>query len=340
MRQYKVACAGTGYFSQFHYDAWSRLPVDLVGCCSLDEEARTGVANAHKIAGSYSDFVTMLDETRPDLVDIITPPPTHTTFVRAAIARNIPVICQKPFCTELEEARVLVEEISAAGVTVIVHENFRFQPWHQELKALIEAGAVGDLYQISFRLRPGDGQGPEAYLSRQPYFQKMPRFLVHETAIHMIDVFRFLFGEVHEVTADLRRLNPAISGEDAGIIIFDFADGRRGLFDGNRLADHPAENRRLTMGEMLIEGSNGALSLNGDGEIHTRAHGQNTWALHAYTWHNQGFAGDSVFRLQAHVLEHLASGAPAHNTAADYLTNLQIEEAVYRSSEAGRRIAL
>ena len=35
--------------------------------------------------------------------------------------------------------------------------------------------------------RFGDGQGPRAYLDRQPYFQTMPRLLVHETAIHWID---------------------------------------------------------------------------------------------------------------------------------------------------------
>ncbi len=340
MTRLKVACAGTGYFSQFHYDGWSRLPVDLVGCCSLDEEALSEVAKTHQIAGIFSDFEAMLEETKPDLVDIITPPPTHKTFVRAATARSIPVICQKPFCTSLEEARDLAAEIAARGATVIVHENFRFQPWHRELKALIDAGALGELYQVSFRLRPGDGQGPEAYLARQPYFQKMPRFLIHETAIHLIDVFRFLLGEVSAVTADLRQLNPVIAGEDAGIIIFDFKDGRRGLFDGNRLADHPADNRRLTMGEMLIEGSAGALSLNGDGEIHTRRHGQNAWTQHSYTWENTGFAGDSVHRLQAHVLDHLTKGAPVQNTAQDYLTNLEIEEAVYRSSAEGRRISL
>ena len=50
--------------------------------------------------------------------------------------------------------------------------------------------------RVAFRLRPGDGQGPRAYLDRQPYFQTMPRLLVVETAIHWIDTFRFLMGEV------------------------------------------------------------------------------------------------------------------------------------------------
>ena len=88
---------------------------------------------------------------------------------------------------------------------------------------MLQARALGEVYQITFRLRPGDGQGPEAYLERQPYFQTMERFLVHETAIHFIDVFRFLLGEEPStVYASLRRLNPAIKGEDAGLMLFSF----------------------------------------------------------------------------------------------------------------------
>ena len=44
----------------------------------------------------------------------------------------------------------------------------------------------------------------------------MPRFLIHETAIHLVDVFRFLMGEVAGVFARLKRFNPAVAGEDAG----------------------------------------------------------------------------------------------------------------------------
>ena len=85
----QIATVGAGYFSQFHYDGWSRLPVDLVGCCSLDEEARADVAAKYTIPATFSDFEAMLDETKPDLVDIITPPPTHKAFVTAAMARGM-----------------------------------------------------------------------------------------------------------------------------------------------------------------------------------------------------------------------------------------------------------
>ncbi len=334
----RVAVAGTGYFSRFHYDAWQRLGVELAGCCSLDGEQAAEVAAEFGVARTFVDFAEMLDAVQPDIVDIVTPPMTHARFIRAALDRAIPIVCQKPFTTSLDEATAVGDEAEQAGVPLIVHENFRFQPWHLEIKRLLEQGVIGAPYQIAFRMRPGDGQGPDAYLNRQPYFQKMPRFLVHETGIHFVDVFRFLMGEVATVWSDLRRLNPEIAGEDAGIIIFAFADGARGVLDGNRLADHVAENRRLTMGEMLIEGSEATIRLNGEGRIFVRPHGSNDESAHDYAWTNTGFAGDSVYRLQAHVLAHLAGHGPLHNSARDYLTNQHIVEAIYASSNEGRRI--
>ena len=190
-----------------------------------------------------------------------------------AAARGLAVLCQKPLAPTLDEARDIVALAESAGIRLIVHENFRFQPWYRHAKALLDAGRLGRPHAIAFRLRPGDGQGARAYLDRQPYFQNMPRFLIHETGIHFVHVFRFLFGEVAAVTARLRQLNPAIAGEDAGYVVFEFENGAGGLFDGNRLNDHVAENCRLTMGEMWLEGSEGVLRLDGDGRLWLKFHG-------------------------------------------------------------------
>ena len=48
-----------------------------------------------------------------------------------------------------------------------------------QIKEILKSSLLGDLFQVSFRMRPGDGQGKDAYLSRQPYFQKMERFMIH-----------------------------------------------------------------------------------------------------------------------------------------------------------------
>jgi predicted dehydrogenase len=333
MTTLRVATIGAGYFSQFHHEAWARMPdVRLVAVCDQDAAKAGDFARRYGAAKSYTDAAAMLDAEKPDLLDIVTPPPSHLALIRLAAARRIDTICQKAFCRDLAEARIAVDVARAAGMRLVVHENFRFQPWYAVIKERIERGDLGNIHQVSFRLRPGDGQGPRAYLDRQPYFQTMQRLLVHETAIHFIDTFRFLLGDYRSVFADLRRLNPAIVGEDAGLLIFEHANGARSMFDGNRLVDHPAENRRLTMGEMLMEGSQAVLRLDGNGRLYRRAFGENTEQNVAYDWVNGAFAGDSVMRLQRHVVDAIRGDGALVNTAGDYLRCLEIEAAVYQSA--------
>jgi predicted dehydrogenase len=332
----KVAVVGSGYFSQFHFDAWRRLPgAQLVAVCSLEPASLVEAAARHLIPRQFAEVGQMLDAVRPDLLDIVTPPAAHLAVLSAAAERGVDVICQKPLGGDLASARAMVRRAEEAGITLVVHENFRFMPWYREARRLIEAGALGRLLNLGFRLRPGDGQGPRAYLDRQPYFQEMPRFLIHETAIHLIDVFRYLCGEVAAVFAHLRRLNPAIRGEDAGHVLFDFASGAAGLFDGNRLTGFAAANPRLTMGEMWLEGEAATLRLDGDGRLFLQPH-QSAEREHVYAWQNHGFGGDCVLALQRHVLAHLADGAPLENAGRAYLRNLEIEEAIYRSAASGR----
>lgn len=341
LQKFRVAVVGAGFFSQFHLDAWVRLDtVELVAVADRDAAKAETAAVRHGAGSWFTDAAAMIDAGGIDLLDIAAPPSAHLGLIRLGAAAGLPMICQKPFCATFAGAEQAVAIAKAAGVPLIVHENFRFQPWYTEIKRLLADGVLGEVYQVSFRLRPGDGQGPEAYLDRQPYFQSMERFLVHETAIHLIDVFRALMGEVSGVYADLRKLNPVIAGEDAGLIVFDFANGARGVFDGNRLVDHAAENRRLVMGEMLIEGSNGVLRLDGDGGLWRRRHGDNEESRHDYAWDNVGFGGDCILHLQRHVVDFLRGDGDIVNPAADYLTNLRIEEAVYESALAGRRIDL
>lgn len=333
----RVACVGAGYFAQFHYDSWRRMPrTQLVGACDLDlaRAQATGLP-------AFDDIGAMLAATQPDLVDIILPPTAQEDAIRTALAQGVAaIICQKPFGPDLPEAERLADLAEAAQTPLVIHENFRFQPWYRAIRAAMQDGAIGAPLQATFRLRPGDGQGPRAYLDRQPYFQRMQRFLVRETAVHWVDTFRFLLGDPVSVYADLRRLNPAIAGEDAGYILFDHGQNARALFDGNRHLDHAADNLRRTMGEGLFEGTDGILSLTGDGAVHLRRFGQTATSqiLPPDTW--AGFGGDCVHALQAHVVAGLIDGTALENTARDYLTVRRIEEAVYASAQTGQRITL
>jgi predicted dehydrogenase len=337
----RIAVVGAGYFSQFHLEGWAGLAnAQIVGLCDADAAKAAALAQRFGIARTFTRVEQMLDALRPALVDVVTPPPSHAQVLQAVFQRRLPAICQKPFGTRYGQALEFAAQADAAGAPLVVHENFRFMPWFREARRLIDAGHLGALHGISFRLRPGDGQGSAAYLDRQPYFQAMPRLLVVETAVHFIDTFRFLMGEVQAVYARLRRLNPAIQGEDAGLITFEFAGGAAGLFDGNRLNDHSATNPRRTMGEMWLEGAAGVLRLDGEARLWFKPHHE-AESEHPYDRGPEaGFGGGACGALQSHVLDCLSRSRTPENTARAYLQNLRVQEAVYASHATGRRIEI
>ena len=341
MSRLRVLGVGAGYFSQFQYQGWRNIDAGMcVGIVNRDQAKARALAERFGIPAVFGDLDAALDATRPDLVDIITSPETHLAFVAKCVGRGIAAICQKPFGRDYADAVAITELAEAAGVPLVVHENFRWEPWYREAKRMIDAGTLGAVHGVAFRLRPGDGQGRSAYLGRQPYFQQMPLFLVKETAIHWIDTFRFLLGDVRAVYAALRRMNPVIAGEDAGYIVFEFDGTRTGLFDGNRLNDHVAANPRRTMGEAWIEGSAGVLRLDGEARLWWKPH-QGAETEHAYDrGPDDCFGGGACEWLQRHVVAHFESGAPLENTARDYLANLRVQEAVYYSAATHRRVEL
>ncbi len=276
MNKLKGAVIGAGYFSQFHYDAWSRMDgVEIVACCDQDESKAESAASRYGITKASSDFREMLDAVEVDFVDVITRPETHLPICKEIAERGISMICQKPLAPSFDESHRLVDTVAAAGVRLMVHENFRFQPWYREIKRLINDGVIGDqLHTITFRNRAGDGWGDDAYLARQPYFQTMERFLVYEAGIHTIDTFRYLAGEISRVWCLLRKLNPVIAGEDTALSVLEFCDSGIGLYDANRYNESTADNPRYTFGELLVEASGGSIRLYDDGRLTTQRLGR------------------------------------------------------------------
>lgn len=334
MKPLKSVAIGAGYFSQFHFDAWSRIEgVELVAVCDLDPSVAEAAAKKYGIAASYTNVIEMLDEIEPDFVDIITRPDSHLELVREAVARGIPIICQKALAPSFNEAQEIVGVAADAGVPMMVHENFRFQPWYREIKRLINEGAIGDkLHAVSFRCRTGDGWQEDAYLARQPYFREMPRLLIFETGVHFIDTFRYLAGEIEGVYATLAKHNSDIQGEDAATVMFEFASGASGLWDGNRFNEPVSQDARLTFGEALIEGNGGSIRLYGTGKLALQPLGEPEAEVE-YSFENRNFAGDCVLATQQHFVDCLRNGATFETSGHEYLKTLGVVEAIYQSAE-------
>lgn len=326
---------GAGYFSQFHYDAWPRVAgAVLVALCDRDRARAEAVAQRLGIPNVYDDLAVMLDAEKPDFIDIITPPDTHLSLTRLAAERGVHVLCQKALAPSVREAAHIVEEAARADIRFMVHDNFRFQPWHRELRRLLDRDTIGRLHSLSCRTRMGDGWQPDAYLARQPYFRTMPQLLIFETGVHFIDIYRYLGGEVTRVFARLRRLNDGIAGEDTGVVLFEFESGAVGLWDANRYNESLSADPRYTFGDFLLEGDRGALRLDEDGRMSVHRLGEGP-RDHAYPHDRRGFAGDCVHATLQHFVDGLRAGTPFETDGRDYLKTLAVQEAVYASAASG-----
>jgi predicted dehydrogenase/kynurenine formamidase len=337
MKRWRGLCVGAGYFSRFHFDAWRRMDdVEIVGVCDTDLAKAKPGADLFPNAKPFTDAAAAMAELKPDFVDIITRPDTHLPLVELAAGDGRAIICQKPLADDFAAAQMIVATAQRQGSRLMVHENFRFQPWHREVRKLLDDGAIGHrLHGLTFRSRPGDGWGQDAYLARQPYFRQMPRLLIHETGVHFIDVFRYLAGEIREVYAVLRRLNPVIAGEDAGLLTFRFESGAVGVWDANRYNETTADDPRYTFGAMVVEADGGSLRLDDEGRLFIKPLGQPE-REHVYPHERRGFGGDCVYFTQRHFIDCLASGAEFETGGDEYLKTLAVEEAAYRSAASNR----
>lgn len=339
MTQLRGACVGAGYFSQFHFDAWKRIPdVTLCAICDVDRNRAESACRQWQAGRALDNVERMLDQEAPDFLDIITPPPTHRELVAAAVARNIPVICQKPLAPTLAEAVEIVDLAESAGVPLMVHDNWRFQPWYRQIRRMLDRGDVGDrLHSLSMRTRMGDGWGEDAYLARQPYFRQYPRLLIYETGVHFIDAFRYLGGEISRVFATLRRLNDAIAGEDSGMVLLEFASGATALWDANRYNEPNAANPRYTFGELLVDASGGSIRLAADGTITRQPLGQPEEES-PYDHPDRGFAGDCVHAAFQHFAAELRGSKKFETSGRQYLKTLAVQEAIYQSAATGQAV--
>lgn len=322
---------GCGYFARIHMDAWNRLKdlVSIEACCDIEQDKALVFGHEHGITRGYYDYRRMFAREKPDFVDVVTRPDTHFEVCAAAADLGIPVLCQKPLAPTLEEAERLVEYCEQRSVRLMANENWRWQAWYRQLKALLDSGIIGKPFYFTLRHRVPDGIGEHPY-ARQPYFVTMPRLLLIETMIHFIDTARFLVGELTLRDALLRRVNPHVIGEDVVLLIFE-GDGFTGVIDGNRLS--AAEQEGPVMGDMRIEGEHGVLSLHGDGRIWIRPV-EGPPREHVYTLPAIGYRGDSAYHTLRHFTECLISGASFETSGREYLKPTKLVFEAYQ--KAGR----
>lgn len=330
------AVIGCGFFAQNQLHAWADLPgAQIVALCDRDAARLAETAARFGIARTYTDAGAMLAAERLDFVDIATTVGSHRALVELAAAAGLHVICQKPFAANLADARTMVTAVQAAGKTLMVHENFRWQSAVRRVIDIVRSGALGEAYfgRVSFR------SGFDVFAG-QPYLAEGARFIVEDLGIHTLDIARALFGDVTRMAATMRRINPAIKGEDVATMLLTHAGGATSVVD----CSYATRRMPETFPETLIEidGSLGSLRLDAgyrlvmaDGREEDLSPPLLPWA--SKPWHN---IQESVLIIQAHFLECIAAGTQPETSGADNLKTLALVEAAYLSAAEGRTVEM
>ncbi len=182
------ALFGCGMISEFHLRAWNRIPeveIAALGNRTVEkaEERRRQFAPRARV---YSDLETMLEREPLDFIDILTAPALHRRHCLAARQAGLHIICQKPLCDSLEDARFLVREMGDYPKLFAVHENHRYRPWFHAVREHFRSGLFGKASLL--HLEHLNATGP-----RESYKAEAGNLL--EYGSHFVDMMRSLLGE-------------------------------------------------------------------------------------------------------------------------------------------------
>lgn len=331
------ALIGCGFFARNHLHAWADLAdAEIVALCDRDPARLAAAAQAFGIGRTYGDAATMLDAEALDFVDIATTVASHRPLVELAASRGLATICQKPFAATLEDGAAMVAACRRAGVPLMVHENFRWQSPIRAVRACLDSGAIGTPFwgRTSFR------SAYDVYAG-QPYLATDERFIVQDLGIHILDIARFLFGDVARLGASTRRVNPAIRGEDVATMLLVHESGATSIADCSYATALERESFPETLLE--IDGSRGTLrlgsgyrlTLHADGRTEHRDVSPPLLAWAGRPWHN---IQESVLAIQRHFVACLKDGHAPETSGADNLKTLALVEAAYASAAARSRM--
>ena len=235
MKTYRVGVIGVGGVSQLHTDAYVALPnTELVAAADVSEEALTRFTNKYGITNVYTDYRSMLEQERLDIVSVPTGAHVRCEIVLAVVEHGVHALIEKPMAIDLSEADQMIAAGEKAGVKLAVNHQRRCDAQYRRAKQLVQEGAIGEL-----RVIRGMGVGAG--------------FDMTNNGTHLFDAVR-IFGEDAEwvwasVTANGRDITAddvtwadrkATSQKEALVAgnrvtaVFSFKNGARGFFESVR----------------------------------------------------------------------------------------------------------
>ncbi|MBA2627834.1 MAG: Gfo/Idh/MocA family oxidoreductase [Gemmatimonadales bacterium] len=157
MRSYGVGVIGCGYWGPNLVRNFSRNPrTNVLAVCDSRHERAVRVAAEFRIPTVTDQANELITAPGVDLVVVATPSFTHFALARAALEAGKHVLVMKPLTTSVDHAEELCDLAQRKGLLMAVDHTFVFTGAVRRMKALIDAGEIGDLYYFdSVRINLG-----------------------------------------------------------------------------------------------------------------------------------------------------------------------------------------
>ncbi len=264
-----IGMLGYGFMGKAHSNAYKTLAYmtwppplmpQLVSIAGRNEEAVAGAARRYGFDGYVTDWKQIIADERVGVFDNSGPNNFHSEPTIAAAEAGKHVICEKPLGRSADESYETWKRVDAAGVKAMVAFNYRFVPAVRLARMIIESGELGEIFH--FR-----GSYLQEWIidADFPMVWRLDKDVAGSGALgdlgaHVIDLARYLVGEINAVSAHTRtfvkdREGQAVTVDDAVESVVDFENGAEATIEATRFAS--GRKNGLTF---EINGSKGTLS--------------------------------------------------------------------------------
>ncbi|NTV92372.1 MAG: Gfo/Idh/MocA family oxidoreductase [Chlorobiaceae bacterium] len=206
-KKVKIGFLGSGWARIAQAPAFSLMDeVELSAVASPTEMHRRKFMEMFGISKGFSDWRDLL-QADLDLVCVTTPPFLHAPMVTALLESGKSVLCEKPFAVNVAEALAMTAVAQSSPVLALVDHQLRFHPGVRCMKQMIDSGEIGKVYEVRAVVNLSSRNKPDHRYSWWSDAEKGGGAL-KAIGSHLIDLNRYLVGEIHEVSCNLATAIP------------------------------------------------------------------------------------------------------------------------------------
>ncbi|MGB3533510.1 MAG: Gfo/Idh/MocA family oxidoreductase [Microcoleaceae cyanobacterium] len=183
----KVGVIGTGLISKEHLYYLSESDrTRIIGVCDLSKAAAHYATQRFGAETFYTNYHQMLNEAKPDVVHILTPPHTHKAIAMDCLKAGAHVICEKPVTPTYEEFKELWSFAKQCDRYLIENQNYRYNQPILELQKLVEDGTLGEVQDVEVRMALDiRSEGRYADENLPSPLHNLPAGVIHDFITHL-----------------------------------------------------------------------------------------------------------------------------------------------------------